>query len=330
MPVILSSSAIKDIFLHQDVRPEHCSKRWYAKYVLLLKEKRSAISKSMTYGNYGEYLCGVNPWSETRDIVLGPSGGGKLDKERIYKQSLWFKQEVHRAGMIVNPFSVQQRLQCAYKSEGYKCPSCGSKSNIEATEMPHGSAVKWMGTCHACGHVGDLVDMARVVIQGTLDILTPYTKFDENNVPTVRVPLGNVDVKFCGNIMSDFGEHQWLNPGFRDHTQPDLYAWIFHEMFGVYLPAAYVVMDWSPNKNFDETHKWVYHDVTDAAIQTVKETIRKTIDFIVLQYKKGWPTNGSYDKCKSCPLLDRGWPDRTQPCPGRVTTQNTTTRRTKS
>lgn len=319
MPLILSSSALKDIYLHQEVRPEWCPKAWEARYIHGLKPFPGQISESMQYGSYGEYLCGVNPWSEVKDIVIGPKGGGQTTKDRIFQQSLKWKDMVERHGIIVkhDPIeesTVQRRIVCAWRPEGYKCPKCKS-DNITEEEMPVGSSVRWLGHCNNCGYYASLTEMANVVLQGTIDILTPYPVFDARDQVVNRIPLGNLDTKFCGNLNSDFGEHQWKNPAYRDHIQMDLYSLIFHEMFGVWLPGAYYVMDWSKDIN----SKWVYHDITEEGIRIVKETIRKAIFLVVQSYREGFKTNPTYNKCKMCPLL--------KTCPDAATAQNTSTKR---
>ena len=313
----LGSSAIGSIFFKGDIRPNFCPAKWKDRFIDGNKTPIEFMSEPMRNGSYFEYITGVNPGSEVTDIPnvkksqANPEGIVPVAKKRLIVQKGTFLNQIHKCGIALGPDHVQKRLMMPWEPEGYRCPECNSK-DITVINL-NGGAYKDYARCTKCGAAGESTNFCVVRIEGTLDILTAFTYYDEFDKP-VFYPLANIDVKTCGDIDSIFNEEfQWGQPQFRDHFQMDLYSYIFHWNFGVILPAFYMVFDWKDTENkkgeFHVGFKWVPHEVTAENHFTAKETVRKAIDVIKHEHKTGWQPKPSYEACSKCRIAS------SCPCP---------------
>lgn len=139
-----------------------------------------------------------------------------------------------------------------------------------------------------------------VFMTGEADWITPYSE------KGISYDLIICDIKMTGDLTSNFGPFQWADKSRIDMTQPVMY----HLLFG--FPFAFWIFDYKPSVrendfffvNLDTNH--TDKRLAQAAawrLRAFKETVRKVINEIVLNFKQGWqPVPGDY--CKKCPIKD--------------------------
>lgn len=155
-------------------------------------------------------------------------------------------------------------------------------------------------------------------LEGIMDVF-PTTFLDKN-----KLRLAVVDIKMTGSLDTTFGEHCWGAVQHKDDIQDKAYNYLvrnFNIEDNPHLESLisehvldlchtgnvsfyYWVFEHSPKKG-TPLRQMVVEGVYNQQKQSeLFESLRKTISYIEMYDKMGWPAQPDYDICKTCPLKE--------------------------
>lgn len=268
--MFVSSSLLKKMFFRNEIRDFCPSKLYWCDIVFKYIEPPTL---SMQKGLYFEsMLLGTTAdGSAFKDLPRKQNGDKTVDQIRIDRQVQNARAVFKSHGMIINKEGPLKNVQ-VYKRitfPGY------SKDGIE------------------------------IFLEMTVDLVTPL------DLAGISYNGAIVDLKLTGNLNTERGEFCWARPHLMDHTQAFIYS------FYLDLPFFYLVFDYPPQElsyRFIPVNTNVNHPEREKAMearlrfQETHELIRKAINILLEYSKHGWPTNPTFDNCKTCPVLN--CPDR--------------------
>ncbi len=147
-------------------------------------------------------------------------------------------------------------------------------------------------------HITKDVDVNGTVyrLRARTDMITSFKHPQHGLLPKVIL-----DWKITDSIYSTFRPFAWGDPYTMDHLQAKFYMWMYWMVYGEKIPFVYQVMDVSTKR----AYKFIYMELSDMAVNEVKQAIRSTAALIENYQRTEWPTVASADNCPGCPLRDK-------------------------
>lgn len=137
---------------------------------------------------------------------------------------------------------------------------------------------------------------SRLFLDGTADIIGSI--YDEE---FGMIDEAIIDLKLTANIFSQFGDYCWHFPANMDHTQAQMYSFLYEKINGIEVPFYYLVFDYKPEPGY----KIIRKDIKPIDKHELKESVRSTVEKIDYHDETGWRTKPNYENCKTCPLKDK-------------------------